>query len=189
MRIDPADKAFSLYIRERDNWTCQRCKHWFDQNLSYERQALDNSHFFGRGKENTRFDPENCDALCYGCHRIWEKEDREDYRRFKVRQLGEAGFAALELRSKILVKKDRAMQRFIWENAYAKLVGLPPVRFKPIVRRKRKEKPVKKEKTDSEIKWYNKVKEARKANYRRWKSHLKKQRQKQRKARWLLKNG
>lgn len=26
------------------------------------------SHFHGRGKWATRFDPDNCFALCYGCH-------------------------------------------------------------------------------------------------------------------------
>jgi hypothetical protein len=26
------------------------------------------SHYHGRGKWATRFDPDNCRALCYGCH-------------------------------------------------------------------------------------------------------------------------
>lgn len=30
--------------------------------------ALHCSHFHGRAKWGTRFDPFNCEALCYGCH-------------------------------------------------------------------------------------------------------------------------
>jgi len=63
--------------------------------------------------ETVRFDPENCDALCFGCHRYWEKEDREGYRVFKIRQLGQAGFDALNLRAHLTGKKDRKMALII----------------------------------------------------------------------------
>lgn len=65
MKIFPADTAFSLCIRTRDNWTCQRC--W----TVYlpPTQALHCMHWHSRGKWSTRFHPANAAAGCYGCHR------------------------------------------------------------------------------------------------------------------------
>lgn len=103
VRIDKADSVFSLYIRTRDNWTCQRC----GSSFLPKSQGLQCSHYFGRGRENTRFDPFNADALCFGCHQIWGSEDREAYRDFKVRQLGGEGFELLRIRANTTVKKDR----------------------------------------------------------------------------------
>ena len=117
IKIDKADQAFSLYIRERDDWTCQRCGSIFDP-WGEKTGGLHNSHYFGRGREGTRFDPENCDALCYGCHRYWEKADREEYRAFKVRQLGENRFLSLTVRANTYKKKDRKLARIIWTAAY-----------------------------------------------------------------------
>src|SRR3990167_6088440 len=98
IKIDQADKAFSLYVRERDEWTCQRCRTRFAPGSA----GIHNSHYFGRGRESTRFDPDNCDALCFGCHRFWETQDREGYRRFKIEQLGERRHELLFARSHML---------------------------------------------------------------------------------------
>lgn len=103
LRPDKADTVFSVYIRTRDNWTCQRCSKVFTPPT----MALHNSHFFGRARENTRFDPENCDALCYGCHQYWGSAGREDYRDFKIQQLSQHRFDELTLRSNSYRKKDR----------------------------------------------------------------------------------
>lgn len=46
-----------------------------------------------------RFDEQNCDTLCHGCHRYWEKEDREGYRAFKIKQLGQAAYDRLDYRA------------------------------------------------------------------------------------------
>ena len=75
IKIDKADKAFSTYIRTRDNWTCQRCMKRYDPPTS----ALHCSHFMGRGKEATRFDELNADAICYGCHRYFTAQPAEHY--------------------------------------------------------------------------------------------------------------
>lgn len=111
MKIDRADHYFSLYVRNRDNWTCQRCKGYFKEG------GLQASHFFGRRMESVRFDLENVDSLCYGCHRYWEKEDREAYREFKVKQLGERGFELLSIRARLIAKKDRKMMAIVWRTA------------------------------------------------------------------------
>lgn len=112
MRLDKADVVFSKYIRLRDG-RCVRC--------GRTGEGLQCSHFFGRRMENVRFDETNCDTLCFGCHRYWEKEDREGYRTFKVRQLGQAGFDMLCLRANTPQKKDRALAYLYWSERLKEL--------------------------------------------------------------------
>jgi len=102
IKLRPADVKFSLYIRTRDNWTCQRCFKKYEPPT----QGLQNSHFWGRARENTRFDPDNCDALCFRCHQYWGGDGREDYIEFKKKQLGEEGYKKLKLRAHLYKKKD-----------------------------------------------------------------------------------
>ena len=52
-------------------------------------QGLHNSHYWGGGERGHAFEPDNCDALCMGCHRIWEKDERDLYKAFKIKQLGQ----------------------------------------------------------------------------------------------------
>lgn len=117
MKIDKADSVFSKFIRSRDKWTCVRCK----KRYAPPTMALHCSHFFGRTKESTRFDEDNCDSLCYGCHRYWEKEDREGYRDFKLNQLGEDGFEALRMRAMTISKKDRTSAHLYWKTRLKEL--------------------------------------------------------------------
>lgn len=108
IKIDPADKTFSQYIRTRDR-KCMRCLspvEFNDQGLPTTHQA---SHYYGRGKESTRFDPDNVDTLCMGCHRYWGGDDREAYREFKLKQLGQKGFDLLQVRANTYQKKDRKL--------------------------------------------------------------------------------
>lgn len=109
VKIDKADQAFSQYIRLRDG-KCVRC---FSQ-VQFNGQGMpithQCSHYWSRGKESTRFDPENCDTLCYGCHRLWgHGDERDDYKAFKIKQLGKEGFKRLDFRAHQLVRKDRKM--------------------------------------------------------------------------------
>lgn len=87
IKITPADKAFSLCVRERVNYTCERCGHFAGPQLH---KRLDASHFHGRGKWSVRFDPENVSAVCMGCHlyltahpiehMVWMQEKLGPYR-------------------------------------------------------------------------------------------------------------
>ncbi len=106
IKIDKADALFSEIIRRRDG-RCVRCGKTGTGPLGIV--GLQNSHYFGRWKESTRFDPENCDALDFGCHQIWGSTDREAYRAFKIRQLGERGFLRLTVRSNTYQRKDRKL--------------------------------------------------------------------------------
>jgi hypothetical protein len=112
MKRDPADAAFSNYIRTRDNWTCQRCGKVYPPPTT----ALHCSHFMGRGKEATRFDPDNCDALCYGCHQFFTSHPAEHYD-WQVKKKGQKLVDNLKLRAHTYKKKDRAFEKLIWTKA------------------------------------------------------------------------
>lgn len=112
IKIDPADRAFSLYIRTRDGWCCQRCGNQYTPPTS----ALHCSHFQGRGKEGTRFEPDNCDALCYGCHRYFTAQPGEHYN-WQVKRKGQARVDSLILQSNTYKKKQRKDEKLIWTLA------------------------------------------------------------------------
>lgn len=101
LKISKADRLFSLKIRSRDNWTCQRCLTKYEPPT----QALHCSHFWGRGNKSVRFDEENACALCYGCHRILGS-DPILHREFFLDRLGQEKFDALNFRARIPKKID-----------------------------------------------------------------------------------
>ncbi len=115
IRIDQADKFFSRYVRESQGWKCQRCSRQYDRD---EANALQASHYFGRANEATRFAPENVDALCMGCHQLYGSTNREDYREFKIKQLGAEGFKKLIVLSNSYKRKDRKLEAIRWKAAY-----------------------------------------------------------------------
>jgi len=116
VKIDVADKAFSQYIRTRDNWTCQRC------GTKYEppTMALHCSHFQGRGKENTRFEPLNADALCYGCHQYSPSHPGE-HLQWQIQRKGQDTIDKIILQSNTYKKKDRKAEVIIWRAKLAEL--------------------------------------------------------------------
>lgn len=73
VKIFPADREFSLCIRQRDRWACTRCFTPY----SHPTQALHCMHWQGRGKWATRFTPDNARAGCYGCHRYLDTHPAE----------------------------------------------------------------------------------------------------------------
>lgn len=112
IHLDPADKIFSQFIRLRDK-ECKRCHSLVQFNAKGMPITHEASHYFGRGKESTRYDVENVDTFCTGCHVQWGSEDREAYRDFKIKQLGENGFKALMVRANLPKKKDRKLDLMI----------------------------------------------------------------------------
>lgn len=122
IQTDKADRIFSLYIRSRQG-KCARCGKKGQLNKEgLPVIGLENSHYFGRGKESTRFDPDNCDALCrLSCHRIWGSDDRESYRAYMIKKLSQKGFDALTVRAYQYKKKDRKMEFIKWKKALKQL--------------------------------------------------------------------
>jgi hypothetical protein len=60
----PADKWFSRCVRQRANWTCQKCNVSFEHDKGY----LDCSHFISRKYKATRYHPLAALAHCKSCH-------------------------------------------------------------------------------------------------------------------------
>jgi len=105
-KIRPVDTLFSKYIRERANWKCEVC----GRDYSQEHQKLDCCHYKGRGRESTRFDPQNCIAACKGCH--WKfHEDKRLHDEFMLKRLGQRDFDLLVLRSNSKGHKDDALTK------------------------------------------------------------------------------
>ena len=108
--LKKADSLFSAFIRARDG-KCVKC------GKRPPEVQLQCSHFWARGRKNTRYDPENCDALCAACHYwntdCWENEKQGMYRDYKIEQLGIEGYNALQERARIHRKDKLAIARFI----------------------------------------------------------------------------
>lgn len=101
VKIRKTDTLFSWYIRTRDKWRCKRCKTKYPEGA----RSLHNSHFWGRKSEATRFEPLNCDALCFGCHSYFESNPGE-YQEWKKEQLGEEQYKKLMVQAHTIQKRD-----------------------------------------------------------------------------------
>ena len=112
IRLDPADTYFSKYIRLKKK-QCEKCGRRGEGSLGID--GLQASHFHTRRKESVRFDEENVDVLCAGCHKYFTDE-REHYREWKRVKLGIRGYDILEIRANTVGKKDRKLQRMIWKK-------------------------------------------------------------------------
>lgn len=72
---------------------------------------------------SVRFDPDNCIALCHGCHRYWEKEDREGYREYMLKRLGQFQFDRLTLKARMKVKRDEKLAQLYARELLNKLLA------------------------------------------------------------------
>jgi 5-methylcytosine-specific restriction endonuclease McrA len=94
------DVLFSIYLRKKRNYTCERCLRYFP-----EGKGLDVSHFYGRRAESVRFSESNVDVLCRGCHRYFG-ENPAEYYEWKLKNLGQAAFDHLTIQAHRPSKKD-----------------------------------------------------------------------------------
>lgn len=88
------DGLMTKIVKARDKNICQRCGSVHLPNS----KGLHNSHYFTRGRWSTRYDLENCEALCYGCHRYFDSHKLE-YKEWKIARMGEENFYKLERKS------------------------------------------------------------------------------------------
>lgn len=99
IKILPADRLFSNYIREKADWKCEKCGKLCKVGGEWIAK-LEASHYFVRSHWNTRYDPSNVHALCFNCHKrmgeykrsedgeydLWMKELLGDeYQKLKIR--------------------------------------------------------------------------------------------------------
>ena len=105
IKLDKADLIFSKYIRLRDKFICQRCRVAHPNG-----NGLHCAHFWSRRHENTRFDSDNCLALCFGCHQRLDADKQGEFREMMIKRLGEDRYRKLEQQHYLTKKKDREME-------------------------------------------------------------------------------
>lgn len=110
-KIDPADKAFSWWVRSRDGWECQRCHAQHPPPT----RALHCSHFHGRGKESTRFNPDNCTSLCFACHQYLTSHPQK-HDEWQKKRLGEKKYNILLVHANTPGKRDRKLALIVWRE-------------------------------------------------------------------------
>lgn len=93
--IKHLDKIVSDMVRERDNWTCQRCHTRYTEGVG----ALHCSHYFSRRYMGTRWDMNNLMAMCYGCHRLIESDKQGWYAEHMKKELGDEVFEMLRIKA------------------------------------------------------------------------------------------
>ena len=105
IKINSADKWFSLCVRERVGNLCERCGE------TPAKGGLHNSHYHGRGKYSTRYTPDNATALCMGCH-LYFGAHPHFHTQFQIERLGPYAFEALAEQARDLTA-GRAAKREI----------------------------------------------------------------------------
>lgn len=119
IKIRRSDELFSIYIRTRDNWTCQRCgayhEPWITAKGDLGNPALHCSHFKGRGKEATRFEPLNADALCYGCHQYFTSYP-DEHLAWQIKRKGKKVVDQIILASNSYKKRDDKWEILYWKQ-------------------------------------------------------------------------
>ena len=70
MKISAADKAFSECVRNAHDFTCERCS---------KVGRMETSHVYSRRHRTIRWDKQNANCLCNGCHRKWHESPLEAF--------------------------------------------------------------------------------------------------------------
>ena len=109
MKRDAADTAFSNFIRERDDWTCQRCGKVYPERRG---QGLHCSHIFSRRHQATRFYSRNAKALCFPCHQ-WFGADPVESAAWVSDYIGREALEELEQRKNTIVKRTKKEKKEI----------------------------------------------------------------------------
>lgn len=97
MKLDPADIAFSLYIRTKAEFICEYCG---------RSGRMETSHFHGRRKASTRFDEENVACLCFEHHAMMH-EHPNIHTDWMKKRLRSERYELLNIRAETIVKVNR----------------------------------------------------------------------------------
>ena len=102
--LEYADAQFSNWIRTRDG----KCQFPYCN----QRDGLDNSHFHLRHHSATRYEPDNCIALCRTHHEALEHPvptKNPEYIQLMLKRLGTERYKALAQRANSIFKRDAAI--------------------------------------------------------------------------------
>jgi len=113
VKLRPVDTLFSNYIRAKAKWKCEKCGRLCKINGEWV-YKLEASHYHGRRKESTRFDPMNVHSLCFSCHKRmggYTNSQNGEYDLWMKELLGEKEYKLLLLRANQSGKKDDVMNK------------------------------------------------------------------------------
>ena len=116
----PADIILSNCIRERSNWTCERCERYYPEG---HRGGLEHSHYWGRAIKATRWCADNGTALCTGCHAYFTGRPEEHVVWMRTK-LGEGMLEILREKQRELYRgwrRDLKAIRNHYSNEYVRL--------------------------------------------------------------------
>ena len=100
IKVDKLDVLFSRLVRLRAGGKCEYCG---KLKLLPHLQC---SHFHGRRKRSTRYDPDNAVGVCFSCHQYLGSNPYQHTEFFK-KHLGSEKFDALNIRAEIPMKVDK----------------------------------------------------------------------------------
>src|SRR3990167_11322110 len=102
MRVkrDKRDAIFSLLVRERSSWRCERCGKQFSRE---DGQGLHFSHFISRRHRSTRWHPENAAAHCFACHQYLGEHPME-FTRWVHNRIGQGRAGIMERLANVVAK-------------------------------------------------------------------------------------
>jgi len=106
----------SKVVKQRDNYTCVKCKTTYPEGS----RALTCSHFWSSTKWPTKWDLDNLDTLCLGCHTQAEHDKQGWYMSYKLEQLGPALYAEMEIRANQIAKWSQHEKELMLEQLEAK---------------------------------------------------------------------
>ena len=117
MKRTAEDKAFSDFIRERDNFTCQKCGKFYPEG---RRQGLHCSHVFSRRHQSVRFHSTNAKALCFSCHQ-WYGSNPVESAAWIEDYLGSETLEALTKKKNEICKRTKGEKKEIAAHWRAQL--------------------------------------------------------------------
>lgn len=92
-----ADLLFSNFIRNRDKWKCVVCG---------ATENIQNGHLIKRGKMGTRYDEDNCHALCSSCN-YRDQYEPQHYTNWFIKNYGAPLYDKLYEKSRKLCQMKR----------------------------------------------------------------------------------
>lgn len=110
IRIDKRDTVFSLIVRLRAAFMCDRCGRYFPKG-----HGLQCSHFYGRRHKATRWAFDNAAAHCFGCHRHLG-ENPIEFNAWVRKHLGDARYDALAEKHRRIVKRTKTELEELYQH-------------------------------------------------------------------------
>ena len=103
--IKKLDDLWAKKIKERDGFTCQRCKS--------QSKRLNACHFYGRRNKTLRWDLDDGVTLCVGCH-FWAHSNPAEFTEWFKEWTGEETFERLQTKKNNKTKTDLANLKLIY---------------------------------------------------------------------------